>query len=58
MKQYRYELRLRGGKTVEWDGADGEDAARRYVDCYKTAVVVAFRQAPGQISYYNGNLIK
>jgi hypothetical protein len=27
----RFELKLADGKIVEWDGDDGEHAARRYV---------------------------
>lgn len=38
-----YDLRLADGKTVEWDGASEEDAARRYVGQYPAAVVVAAR---------------
>jgi hypothetical protein len=41
----RFELKLASGKTVEWDGADEEDAARRYVDCHREAAVVATRPA-------------
>lgn len=41
----RYQLRLSDGATVEWEGVDGEDAARRYVDAHRTAVVVAYRDA-------------
>lgn len=45
----RYELKLATGKTVEWDGESGEDAARRYVDAMrvagKPATVVASRPA-------------
>mgnify|MGYP001614536723 CR=1 FL=1 len=39
----RFDLKLASGKRVEWDGADEEDAARRYVDCHREAVVVATR---------------
>jgi hypothetical protein len=28
-------------RTVEWEGADGEDAARRYVDCHRDRAVIA-----------------
>lgn len=33
----RYELKRVDGKTVEWDGTDGENAARRYVDAMRVA---------------------
>lgn len=38
-----YELKLADGRVVAWDGRDGEDAARRYVDCHREATVVAWR---------------
>lgn len=41
----KFELKLQTGKVVEWDGKDGEDAARRYVDCHREAAVVASRPA-------------
>lgn len=41
----RFELKLLGGAVIEWDGADGEDAARRYVDAHRDAAVVASRPA-------------
>ena len=43
--EYRYELKLAGGGSAEWTGADGESAARRYVDAHHEATVVAFRLA-------------
>lgn len=39
-----YELKLATGKVVEWDGDDGEHAARRYVDVHRNAAVVAWRE--------------
>ena len=39
-----FELLLGGGAVVRWEGVTGEDAARRYVDCYRSAVVVAWRE--------------
>jgi hypothetical protein len=40
----RFELKLQDGKVATWDGKDGLDAARRYVDtCGGT--VVAWREA-------------
>lgn len=48
----RFDLKLADGRTVEWDGADGEDASRRYVDAQRVAgrfpVVVAWRRPTGQ----------
>jgi hypothetical protein len=41
----KWELKLADGKRVEWEGDDGEDAARRYVDVHRDAAVVATRRA-------------
>jgi hypothetical protein len=41
-----YELKLDGGKSVVWEGKDPEDAALRYVDTFRAAVVVACRHYP------------
>lgn len=38
-----FELKLANGKVVVWEGRDGEDAARRYVDCHRDQSVVATR---------------
>jgi hypothetical protein len=40
-----YELKLRSGRVVVWDGATPEDAARRYVDGHRTEAVIATRPA-------------
>jgi hypothetical protein len=40
-----FELKLATGKIARWPGRDGPDAARRYVDCHRDAVVVAWRPA-------------
>jgi len=40
-----YELKLATGKVVRWPGADETDAAVRYVDAHRDAVVVATRPA-------------
>lgn len=40
-----WDLKLATGKVIQWEGKDGEDAARRYVDCHREAVVVAWRNA-------------
>jgi hypothetical protein len=45
----RFELKLANGKNVEWSGSDGEDAARRYVDCHRDDAVVAHRPARGPL---------
>lgn len=42
MSEQRFELKLADGRVVDWVGNDGEDAARRYVDC-KGGTVVAWR---------------
>jgi len=39
-----YELRLQGGKVVRWPGDSGPDAAERYVDAHRDAVVIAWRE--------------
>lgn len=63
-----WELKLADGRVVTWQGRDGEDAARRYVDCHREAEVVASRNAdrhglhvgvreivePGDRSWRNG----
>ena len=41
--QREYELKLQGGKIVTWTGTDGVNAAERYVDCHRDAVVIATR---------------
>jgi hypothetical protein len=39
-----FELKLAGtSKTAHWPGSSGEDAARRYVDAHRSAIVVAWR---------------
>ena len=43
----RFELLLDDNSQDVWSGRDGEDAARRYVDCHRDAVVVAYREAAG-----------
>lgn len=40
----RFELLLSDNKVVSWTGTDGEDAARRYVDC-KGGTVTAWRNS-------------
>ena len=44
MMDREFDLKLRNGKWVTWLGKDGMDAARRYVDCFRSAVVVAWRE--------------
>jgi hypothetical protein len=39
MAQFKFELKLADGKTVEWDGETGEDAAVRAADCLGVEVV-------------------
>jgi hypothetical protein len=39
-----FELLLQGRRGyVTWEGESGEDAARRYVDMHRDAVVIAWR---------------
>ena len=42
----QFELKLAAGKPVVWEGTDGENAARRYVDMHREAEVVAWRTWP------------
>lgn len=44
MSERTYQLKLATGKVVTWVGRDGENAARRYVDAHRDAVVVATRE--------------
>ena len=39
-----FELMLASNKVVRWQGADGEDAARRYADAHRDATVIAWRE--------------
>jgi hypothetical protein len=41
-----FELKLQSGKWVVWQGKTWEEAARRYVDCFPDAVVIAWREYP------------
>ncbi len=41
----KWELKLNDGSIVSWSGETGEDAARRYVDTFRQAVVIATRPA-------------
>lgn len=43
MRTQTFDLKLATGKTVQWEGKDGEDAARRYVDAFPDTCVVAWR---------------
>lgn len=45
----QFDLKLANGKTVTWSGEDGENAARRYVDCHRDDAVVAWRNARGPL---------
>ncbi|KKN74840.1 hypothetical protein LCGC14_0385890 [marine sediment metagenome] len=55
MSDREYELKLQGGKVATWPGGNGEDAARRYVDCFRDAVVVAWRTPRFGVHIYNPN---
>jgi len=41
----KWELKLDNGTVVTWTGETGEDAAHRYVDTFRKAVVIATRPA-------------
>lgn len=45
MTERTYDLKLQGGRVVQWTGSTAEDAARRYVDAHREAAVVATRPA-------------
>ena len=50
-----FNLKLASGKIVKWNGKDGEDAARRYVDTFPSETVIAWRYpkfelVPGMIN--------
>ncbi len=47
-----YELKRADGKVVTWNGDDGEDAARRYVDARRVALGGA--EAAFDAHYANG----
>ena len=51
-----YELKLKDGKVVTWEGDNGEHAARRYVDCYQDSVVVATRPVPVGLFIYSSKV--
>ena len=53
----RYELKLTGGKVVEWTGKSGEDAAQRYADTFKGTEMRAYKIISTGIYYYNGQEI-
>ena len=38
-----FELKLADRRIVVWEGNDGPDAVRRYVDCHRDATVIAWR---------------
>ena len=40
-----YELKLIDGRKVTWQGKDGQDACRRYIDAHPGATIVAVRAA-------------
>ncbi len=41
-----FDLRLSSGNVVQWEGANEQEAARRFVAAHPAAVVVATRPAP------------
>lgn len=41
--EQEFELKLANGKVVTWEGKNGEEASRRYEDCYRGTKVVAWR---------------
>jgi hypothetical protein len=55
MSEQRFELKLANGKRAVWTGTDGTDAATRYVDCHRDAVVIAYREADRHGLHVLGN---
>lgn len=45
-REMQFELKLATGRRVVWEGADGKEAAERYVDCHREAEVIAWRDYP------------
>ena len=43
MPTFTFDLKLAGGKVVQWEGADGPDAARRYAAEHPGVAVIATR---------------
>lgn len=41
-----YELKLKGGKKVVWDGKDGVDASWRYAEAHPGVTIIAWRNYP------------
>ena len=52
-----FELLLSDGKTVTWDGHDGENAAWRYVAAHPEATVIAWREVQHGVSVGLLNII-
>ena len=44
-----YELKLASGDVARWQGTTGVNAAERYVDMHRDAVVVAWREPRVQL---------
>ena len=49
-----YELKLTSGKVITWEGEDGEDAVKRYIDCER-GTVIAWRSVAHGLFFYNPN---
>ena len=54
-----FELKLPDNEVVTWEGSDGEDAARRYVDAHREATIIAWRtrRAPDVMALTRGCVI-
>jgi len=50
MPDRTFELLLSDGKTVTWDGHDGENTARRYANAHPEATVIAWREVRHGVS--------
>ena len=52
--EYKWDLKLKSGKWVTWNGRTATEAAERYVDCHREDVVVAYREANYGIGVFAG----
>lgn len=45
-----YELKLASGEVARWEGTSGVNAAERYADAHRDAVVIAWREPRVQLN--------
>ena len=46
-----FELKTSNGKKVTWNGKNGLDACKRYVDCHPNETIVAWRHPKNTIAF-------